>query len=111
MIQRCQDCGKYYFYPRPLCPHCMSDKTEWTKVSGKGTLHTYVINHRPAPGFENEAPYVIAIVKLDEGPHMMSNVVEVDPKPENLKPGMPLEVLFEDVNDQVSIPKFRPARS
>ena len=108
MIQRCQDCGKYYFYPRPYCPHCMSDKTEWTKVSGKGTLLTYVINHRPAPGFESEAPYVIAVVKLAEGPHMMTNVVQVDPKPENLKPGMELEVLFDDVNDQIAVPKFRP---
>jgi uncharacterized OB-fold protein len=110
MVQRCNDCGQYYFYPRPYCPHCLSDKTEWTRVSGKGTLLTYVINHRPAPGFESEAPYVIAIVKLAEGPHLMTNVVEVEPKPENLKPGMELEVVFDDVSDQIALPKFRPAR-
>ncbi|HXH21921.1 MAG TPA: Zn-ribbon domain-containing OB-fold protein [Dehalococcoidia bacterium] len=111
MIQRCQDCSRFYFYPRPYCPHCLSDRTEWTRVSGRGTLHTYVINHRPAPGFEAEAPYVIAIVKLAEGPHLMSNVVGVEPKPENLPVGLELEVVFDDVNDQVAIPKFRPARS
>jgi uncharacterized OB-fold protein len=110
MIQRCLDCGKHYFYPRPYCPHCLSANTEWTKASGKGTLLTYVINHRPAPGFENDAPYVIAIVKLAEGPHMMSNVVEVDAKPENLQPGMDLEVVFDDRIEQVSVPLFRPAR-
>jgi hypothetical protein len=111
MIQRCQDCSSFYFYPRPYCPHCLSDRTEWTRVSGRGTLHTYVINHRPAPGFEAEAPYVIAIVKLAEGPHLMSNIVEVEPKPENLPVGLELEVVFDDVTDQVAIPKFRPARS
>ena len=110
-IQRCTACGKHYFYPRPYCPHCLSDKTEWTTVSGKGTLLTYVINHRPAPGFENEAPYVIAIVKLDEGPHLMTNIVQVEPKPENLPVGLPVEVVFDDVNDEIAVPKFKPARS
>jgi uncharacterized OB-fold protein len=111
MIQRCQDCSQYYFYPRPYCPHCMSDRTEWTKVSGRGTLHTYVINHRAAPGFEDEAPYVIGIVKLAEGPHMMTNVIGIEPTPENLPPGLELEVVFDDVNDRVAVPKFRPVRS
>ena len=108
-IQRCTACGKHYFYPRPYCPHCLSDKTEWTKVSGKGTLHTYVINHRPAPGFENEAPYVIAIVKLDEGPHMMTNIVETEQTPAALQLDMPLEVVFQKMNDEISLPLFRPA--
>lgn len=111
MIQRCLDCSRHYFYPRPYCPHCMSANTEWTKVSGKGTLLTYVINHRPAPGFESEAPYVIAIVKLAEGPHMMSNIVQVEATPQNLPVGLALEVVFDDVNDDISVPKFRPVRS
>ena len=70
-----------------------------------------MISARPAPGFENETPYVIAIVKLAEGPHMMSNIVNVEAKPENLPAGMPVEVLFDDVNDKVTLPKFQPARS
>lgn len=110
-IQHCNDCQQYYFYPRPYCPNCLSDNTEWRTVSGKGTLHTYVINQRPAPGFEDESPYVIAIVKLDEGPHLMSNIVGVEPKPENLPAGMPVEVVFEDVNEQITLPKFQPVRS
>jgi uncharacterized OB-fold protein len=111
VIQRCRDCSKYYFYPRPYCPNCMSANTEWTKVSGRGTLHTYVINQRPAPGFENDAPYVIAIVKLAEGPHLMTNIVDVEPKPENLSVGLEVEVTFDDVSETISVPKFRPVRS
>ena len=107
----CTECKAFFFYPRSYCPTCLSDALEWRQVSGKGTLHTYVISARPAPGFENETPYVIAVVKLAEGPHMMSNIVNVEAKPENLPAGMPVEVMFEDVNDKVTLPKFQPARS
>lgn len=107
-IQRCNDCGRYYFYPRPFCPHCFSENTEWRTVSGEGSLLTYVINHRAAPGFEDETPYVIAIVELAEGPHLMTNVVNVDPSPENLPAGLALRVVFDDVTDTITLPKFEP---
>ena len=87
----------------------MSDNTEWKKVSGKGTLHTYVISHRAAPGFDDDVPYVIAVVKLEEGPHMMSNIINVEATPENLPAGLNVEVVFEDVNEQVTLPKFQPS--
>ena len=74
-IQRCLACAHVFFYPRPHCPHCLSDNLEWFKASGRGTLYSYVINHRPAPGFEDEAPYAIAIVQMEEGPRMMTNIV------------------------------------
>ena len=109
-IQHCNGCQQYYFYPRPFCPNCFSEDVEWRTVSGRGTLHTYVISQRAAPGFEDETPYVIAVVKLDEGPHMMSNIVNVEAKPENLPAGLPVEVVFTDVNDTVTIPKFQPVR-
>jgi uncharacterized OB-fold protein len=80
----------------------------WETVSGRGTLYTYVINHRPAPGFEDDAPYAIAVVQLDEGPRMMSNIVDVENTPENLVVDMPLEVTFEARGD-VMLPQFRPA--
>ena len=67
-IQRCADCGRPYFYPRPVCPACGSRNVEWFTASGRATLYSYVINHRPAPGFEDDAPYAIAVVELDEGP-------------------------------------------
>ncbi len=108
-LQFCNDCQAFFFYPRIFCPRCLSENVEWKPVSGKGTLHTYVISARPAPGFENDVPYTIAIVKLDEGPHLMTNIVGVEQKPENLPAGLPVEVVFEDVSDTISLPKFQPA--
>jgi uncharacterized OB-fold protein len=104
-LQRCTSCDAHYFPPRPFCPDCLSDDVTWEAVSGRGTLHTYVINHRPAPGFE--APYAIAVVQLDEGPRMMSNIVGVDQTPEALVLDMPLEVTFEE-RGEVQLPVFRP---
>ncbi len=109
-LQYCNDCKAFFFYPRAFCPTCLSDNIEWRTVSGKGTLHTYVISQRPAPGFEDEAPYVIAVVRLNEGPHLMSNIVNVEPKPENLKPDMPLEVIFAEMNETITLPRFQPAK-
>ena len=79
------DCGEAYFYPRPLCPSCGSGNVEWFTASGRATLYSYVINHRPAPGFEADAPYAIAVVQLAEGPRMMTNLVGVAPTPEALR--------------------------
>jgi uncharacterized OB-fold protein len=107
-IQRCNACGRHYFYPRPFCPHCFSDDVEWTRVSGRATLHSYVINHRPMPGWEDEAPYAIAQVELEEGPRLMTSIVGVPNTPEALVLDMALEVTFEDQSG-MKIPKFKPA--
>lgn len=106
-IQRCTDCAQPYFYPRPVCPHCGSFNVEWFTASGDATLYSYVINHRPAPGFEAEAPYAIAVVQLAEGPRMMTNIVDCDPA--DLRVGMDLEVTFRQETDEVTLPVFRPA--
>jgi uncharacterized OB-fold protein len=105
-LQRCDECAHTYFPPRPFCPACASRSVSVYAASGRGTLHSYVINHRPAPGFE--APYSIAIVELDEGPRMMSNIVDVEQTPEALELDMPLEVKFERVSDEIALPLFRP---
>ena len=110
-IQRCRTCGEAYFYPRPFCPHCSSRDVEWFTASGRGKLHTYVISHRPAPGFQDYVPYVIAIVELDEGPRMMTNIVGVDPQPENLPIDMAVEVEWDQQNDDIHLPLFRPVSS
>jgi hypothetical protein len=107
-IQRCRECDQAYFYPRPFCPSCLSNDVEWIAASGRATLHTYVINHRPPPGFADDAPYAIAVVELEEGPRMMTNIVGVENTPENLVLDMNLEVTFEPHGDQM-VPKFRPA--
>ena len=108
LLQRCRDCGKPYFYPRPVCPACGSTDVEWFRASGRATLYSYVINHRPARGFEAEAPYAIAVVELAEGPRMMTNIVGVPNTPEDLILDMELQVTFEQRGD-VTIPLFAPA--
>ena len=108
-LQRCQSCRHVFFYPRFHCPQFLSDDVPGFRASGKGTLWTYMINHRAVPGFEDDAPYAIAVVQLEEGPRMMSNIVGIENTPENLILDMALEVVFEDATEEISIPKFRPA--
>lgn len=108
-LQRCTACAKIYFPPRPFCPECASRAVESFTATGKGKLHSYVINHRPAPGFEADAPYAIAVVMLDEGVTMMTNMVNVAQTPEALQLDMPVEVTFEAMTEAISIPKFQPA--
>lgn len=82
---------------------------EWFKASGRGKLHSYIINHRPAPGFQDEAPYIIAVVLTDEGTKMMTNLREVEQTPEALTIDMPLEVVFEVATDEITMPQWKPA--
>ena len=105
-LQRCRPCDKLYFPPRPFCPDCLSDDVAWETTSGRGTLHTYLINHRPPPSFG--APYAIAVVELDGGPRMMTNIVDCEQTPEALVLDMPVEVTF-DVRGEMHVPVFRPA--
>jgi uncharacterized OB-fold protein len=107
LLQRCLDCGKYIWYPRQFCGHCLSDNTEWVPASGKGTVYTFtVIRQTRARGFREEVPYVVAYIQLEEGVIIMSNVVRV--APEKVYIGMPVQVTFEDVTEEVTLPKFRP---
>jgi len=103
-LQRCRECDQAYFPPQPFCPRCASDDVEVVRASGRGSLYSYVITHRAAPGFE--APYVIAEVELEEGPRMLSNLVGIEPDPEVLALDLPLEVTFESFGD-ITLPMFR----
>jgi uncharacterized OB-fold protein len=106
-LQRCRACDKAYFPPRPCCPRCASCDTEVFRATGRATLYSYVIHQRPMPGFE--PPYAIAVVTLDEGPRMMTNLVDVAQTPEALELDMALEVTFQKLDDEISLPVFRPA--
>jgi hypothetical protein len=105
-LQRCTACAQVYFPPRPFCPACASRDVEVFRASGRATLHSYVIHHRPGPGLS--PPYSIAVVELEEGPRMMTNVVGVPQTPEALVLDMPLEVVFERLDDEIALPLFRP---
>jgi uncharacterized OB-fold protein len=107
LIQRCTDCGKHQFYPRKVCKHCGSLRVEWVQASGRGVVHTFTVIHRGMPGWREEGPYVAAIVELDEGARMTTNIVEASPS--DVKIDMPVEVVFVDEGQYV-LPRFRPAR-
>ena len=104
-LQTCRDCGHTYFPPRPFCPSCASRKVEVIRASGRGALHSYVISHLPAPGFES--PYVIAVVKLDEGPKMLTNIVGTPCDPALLRLDDPVEVEFMPMNEQITLALFK----
>ena len=108
-LQRCDACTHTYFPPRPFCPACASGAVSIVKASGRATLFSYVISHRPAPGFT--PPYAIAVVQLAEGPRMMTNIVDCPQTPEALQLDMPVEVVYEKLDDKVTLPLFRPAKA
>lgn len=108
VVRRCLDCDVAYFYPRDFCPECLSTNVDWMACSGRATLHTFVIEHRPGPGYEDDLPYVVAVVDLEEGARMMTNIVGVDPDPDSIELDMPLTVVFER-RGEIAVPMFEPA--
>jgi uncharacterized OB-fold protein len=114
ILQRCTVCHRAYFYPRPFCPQldCHSRQVESFQASGRGTVYSYVINTRPAPGFEDDVPYFIAVVELEEGPRLMTTLIDVPgddvlAKAAHVKVGDPVEIVFERATDAITLPKFR----
>jgi uncharacterized OB-fold protein len=106
-LQRCRNCGTLRYYPRALCPACLSDSTEWQRVSGRGTVYTFTVTHQnQSAGFREALPYVLAIVELEEGVRLMTNVIGC--APDAVRVGMPVEIVFEDVTPEVTLPMFRP---
>ena len=107
LVQRCDACRQYWFPPSTHCPHCTSPDFSWTPVSGRGKIFSYVVYHRVYhPGFANEVPYTVALVELEEGPRMISNVIDIPP--DAVVCDMPVRVVYEDINDAATLPKFTP---
>jgi hypothetical protein len=107
-VQRCGECGLLRFPPRAVCTACLSSAVEWVRASGRGRVYSFsVIHQNQAPGFREALPYVLAIVQLDEGPRMMTNVVGC--APEDVRVGMPVVVEWDDVVPDVTLAKFCPA--
>ncbi|HXW82918.1 MAG TPA: Zn-ribbon domain-containing OB-fold protein [Candidatus Binataceae bacterium] len=110
MVQKCAGCGTLRFPAYSLCANCLSTQSSWVPVSGRGEIFSFNIMHQVYhPGFASEVPYAVVVVKLDEGPKMLSNLIGV--KPHDVQCGMPVEVVFEKVSDEVTMPKFRPRNS
>lgn len=106
LIQRCGSCGRHQFYPRNICTACGSTDVEWVEASGRGSVHTFTVIHRGIPGWVEEGPYVAAIVDLEEGARMTTNIV--DCRPEDVAIDMPVVASFVDEGKYV-LPRFRPA--
>lgn len=106
---RCQQCGRRFFPPRPMCPDCNSLDIAFEPVSGRGQVHSFVVFHQVFhPAFRDDLPYNVVQIALEEEPrlHLTSNVVECEN--DDIAVGMAVEVFFDDVDDGVTIPRFRP---
>jgi len=107
MVQKCDSCGTLRFPAHELCSKCNSETSRWVPVSGRGEVFSYNIMHQLYhPGFASEVPYAVVMVELEEGCKFVSNLLGI--KPHDIRCGMPVEVAFEKLSDEVSIPKFRP---
>jgi uncharacterized protein len=105
-VQKCAACGHMHVPGSPVCPNCLSEDQSWVPVSGKGTLLSWVRFHRAYwDGFRADLPYLVCLVGLDEGPMLVSNIVGSEP--EELAIGSRLEAVFEDVDEELTLPKFR----
>jgi len=108
VVQRCTQCGTHRFPAREICSTCLSRASEWVPVSGAGEVFSYNVMHQVYhPGFADEVPYAVVVIKLTEGAKMNSNLVGVSP--DRIRIGMPVRVIFEDITDDVTLPKFAPA--
>jgi hypothetical protein len=107
-LRRCDDCGTVIWYPRPLCPECHSRSTSWFDASGRGTVYSFTVVRRARGPFADAVPFVLAYVELDEGPRVMTNVVDCDP--EQVRIDMPVEVVFHDTGEGAALYRFRPAQ-
>jgi len=107
VFQRCGSCRTDRFPPRAVCPVCLSSAVEWMRASGRATVYSFTVTHQnQAPGWREELPYVLAVVELAEGPRLMTNLVDV--APDEVRIGMAVEIVFDDVTPEITLPKFRP---
>lgn len=106
-LLRCDECGRYVFYPRTICPNCLSDRLHWETVSGRGKVYSYTIVRRAMnPAFAKDVPYVFAIVELAEGPRLTTNIV--NSPLEAMRVDMPVKATYDNVTPNITLLKFEP---
>lgn len=105
--QRCDDCGERIFYLRTVCPSCWSEQLSVHEASGRGVVHTFTTQHRPGhPAFAGRVPYTVVLVDLEEGPRVLADLVDCPPGEVHV--GMPVRVVFDDVGEELTLPRFQP---
>ena len=108
-IQRCDDCGHHQWYPRPFCSACASTSVNWVPATGRGVVYSYTVNRRGAadlPQYRDAGEYVLAYVELEEGPRVMTNIVDCDPN--SVKIGQKVEAVFHDTGEGTALLRFKP---
>jgi len=106
-MQKCGDCGYVRWVPSPVCPECWSKEYTWTELSGKGEVNSWVVFHKAYyEAFEDDLPYNVAEIELEEGPRYIANIVECDN--DDIYTGMPVEVVFDDILEHLTLPRFKP---
>lgn len=107
LLQYCDACRKHQFYPRLYCVHCSASHLRWVEACGRGVVYSYtIIRQNKSPEFRDDVPYNVALIQLEEGPRMMSNIVDI--ALEDLRVDLPVSVVFEHVSDEIALPRFRP---
>jgi uncharacterized OB-fold protein len=108
LLKRCDDCGTVIWYPRFVCPDCHSTNTSWFEASGNGTVYSYTVPRRGQGPWREAAPFIVAYVQLEEGPRILTNLVDVTPEAAEI--GMAVEVVWHDTGERRSLYRFRPSR-
>ena len=104
LLQKCKSCGSILNPPRPMCPNCQSIEQEWVQSSGKGKVYSWVTyQESPHPAFK--APYSVVLVELEEGVRLVTNMI--DTKPDDIQIDMPVEVMFDSITEDLTLPKFK----
>jgi len=107
LLQRCSACGTVRHPPSPICTNCLSDQSEWVRASGRGTVYTFtIVRQALARGWEEKLPYIVAVIELEEGPKLLTDMTNV--APEAMSIGLPVEVTFEDFDGVTKLPLFQP---
>jgi uncharacterized OB-fold protein len=107
LLQRCDECATWRFPPRPRCASCQSASVSWSQASGRGEVVSFTICHPPVlPAYADKVPYNVIVVRLDEGPHIVSNLIDAEPAV-----GLAVAACFTDIDDELTLPQFHPLRS
>jgi uncharacterized OB-fold protein len=109
-LQYCSSCNNYQHFPRPVCGNCWSENIQWRQCSGKGQVYSYSVCHAPTlPSFKDQTPYVVAMVELEEGVRMTTNIIDCNPA--SVCIGMAVQAVFDHVTDACTLIKFGPINS
>lgn len=109
VMPNCNDCGKTWYPPTPFCPECWSRSFSWHQLSGRGRVNSWVVFYQAYfSSFKDDIPYNVAEIELEEGPRLLTNLVEVDHA--DIRIGMPVEISFDDVTDEITLAKFKPLK-